>query len=117
MSDIVRAIDESPLLRLLGECLMAAPGFLGKIASGAVQTASEVGSSVGQAFSAVKDVALGSGVSMGRDGPEISPVRERVQEIAPPSRVEATHVDMSELGSFAPPSFGGNMSVGQGMGR
>lgn len=112
-SQIIQAIDSSPLLRLLGECLMAAPGMLARGANAMLDGAVELG---GGAMSFAKSTAsMGSSIFSGPSGPEISPVR--TPEISAPA-VEPSrfHVAMEDLGQFSAPTFGGGSIGGKGFG-
>lgn len=109
-SQIAQAIDSSPLLRLLGECIMGAPGFLARGANAVLDGAVELGSG---AMSFAKGTAsMGSSIFSGPGGPEISPVR--TPEISAPTVAsDRFNVPMEEIGTLSAPSFGGGgRSVG-----
>jgi hypothetical protein len=113
MGDLASAIDNSPLMKLLTGIVMDGPGALlqgaGRLAAGF----GEGISSLGSVFGSVKETLVGGAMSMGSSsGPEIAPAVERAQT---PARVSEYEVNMADIGTFAPPSFGGQ-SVG-GIGR
>ena len=113
-ADIIRAIDESPLLNLLKECGKAAPGLFARATNAVLDSA---GAAIGGAVAVCKGTAaMGSSIFSGPSGPEISPVR--TPEISAPAVAQDRfHVCHSELGGFSSPTFGGCGVGGTSLGR
>lgn len=103
--DLVRAIDESPLLNLLKECGKSAVGFVAQGVAGAVEGAGQIAANAaGTAFASVKETLMGA--SMTRSGPELAQARTiEAPAVTAPSR-DPHHVDMADLCSFSAPTFG-----------
>lgn len=114
MADLARMIDESPLMKLLtGIVFEDGPAFLARGVSSLAQGAANMAADVGSVFGSVRDTLIGGSMTMGSSGPEIS--QSRGMEVSAPSRAvtQDHHVDMADIGTFAPPSFNG-IGIGGG---
>lgn len=108
-SGIIQAIDSSPLLRMLGECLMGAPALLARGANAMLDGAVELGS--GAMSIAKGTAAMGSSIFNSPGGPEITSASQSIS--APAQNHSIYHASEADLCTLSAPTFGcGSRGVG-----
>jgi len=95
MADIVRAIDDSPLFKLLTDCVMSAPGFLARGLSNVVQGATEIAGGVVAGISAIKE-NIGATMS----GPDRSDGQEQGVKLGRSADLHMGRVSQQDLGQY-----------------